>query len=64
MEARRRTIVVKGRPRYEDDGGKEGSGQGDVVKRWEGKKIPPWRLSTDLPRAVYVTLLAGVGYLL
>ena len=76
VESRRRPIVVRGRERYEDESAKKGtvvavrrSGDGDMVeekREWEGKgrKVPPWRLSTDLPRAGYVTVLAGVGYLL
>jgi solute carrier family 31 (copper transporter), member 1 len=28
------------------------------------RKIIPWRLSVDVPRAILVTVIAGVGYLL
>lgn len=28
------------------------------------RSVPPWRFSIDLPRAAYVTVLTGVGYLL
>ncbi|KAL8770584.1 MAG: hypothetical protein Q9194_005128 [Teloschistes cf. exilis] len=28
------------------------------------RTIPPWRLTVDLPRAAYATVMAGVGYLL
>ncbi|KAL8839642.1 MAG: hypothetical protein Q9170_001648 [Blastenia crenularia] len=28
------------------------------------RSVTPWRLSVDLPRAAYSTLIAGVGYLL
>lgn len=34
-----------------------------VVKR-HTRTVMPWRLSVDLPRAVYVTVMVGVGYLL
>lgn len=34
-----------------------------VVKR-NMRTVMPWRLSVDLPRAVYVTVMVGVGYLL
>ena len=30
----------------------------------KARPIMPWRLSVDLPRALYVTVTAGVGYLL
>lgn len=28
------------------------------------RRVPPWRFSIDLPRAAYVTVLTGTGYLL
>ncbi|KAL9031450.1 MAG: hypothetical protein Q9196_000511 [Gyalolechia fulgens] len=34
------------------------------VVRMARRTITPWRLSVDLPRAAYATLMAGVGYLL
>lgn len=34
-----------------------------VVRR-TARAITPWRLSVDLPRALYATLMAAVGYLL
>ncbi|KAL8938541.1 MAG: hypothetical protein Q9216_003845 [Gyalolechia sp. 2 TL-2023] len=34
------------------------------VVRKARRTITPWRLSVDLPRAAYATLIAGVGYLL
>ena len=34
-----------------------------VVRR-KRKGVAPWRFSVDLPRAVYVTFMGGVGYLL
>ena len=34
-----------------------------VVRR-HIRTVTPWRLSVDLPRAAYVTVMAGVGYLL
>ena len=34
------------------------------VVRNKARPIMPWRLSVDLPRAVYVMITAGVGYLL
>ncbi len=34
-----------------------------VVKR-HTRTIMPWRFSVDLPRALYVTAMVGIGYLL
>lgn len=34
-----------------------------VVRRHK-RSVTPWRCSIDLPRAVYVTVMSGVGYLL
>ena len=28
------------------------------------RPVTPWRISTDVPRALYTTVIAGVGYLL
>ncbi len=36
----------------------------DPVLIATGYKTRPWRLSTDLPRALLDTLIAGIGYLL
>lgn len=35
----------------------------EMVKR-DREEVKPWRLSTELPRAIYVTITAGVSYLL
>ncbi|KAI1910096.1 hypothetical protein LOZ12_004229 [Ophidiomyces ophidiicola] len=35
-----------------------------VVTRTAGPPVMPWRFSVDLPRAAFVTLMAGVGYLM
>lgn len=35
-----------------------------VVVQRLSRSIQPWRFSVDLPRALLVTVLAGVGYLL
>ena len=34
-----------------------------VVRR-RVRAVTPWRFSVDLPRATFVTIMAGVGYLL
>lgn len=34
-----------------------------VVRRHK-RSVTPWRFSIDVPRAAYVTLMSGVGYLL
>ncbi|EAS27432.3 copper transporter [Coccidioides immitis RS] len=35
-----------------------------VVRRTSGAPVMPWRFSVDLPRAAFVTVMVGVGYLL
>ena len=35
-----------------------------IVVKNRARPVTPFRLSVDLPRAAYVTVLAGVGYLL
>ena len=34
------------------------------VTRSRARTVTPWRLSVDLPRAAYVVVMTGVGYLL
>lgn len=69
----RRRIIVQGRP---DAGTEKRSMRATLVPREGGEPeevrvmtsaqriVPPWRLSTDLPRALLVTILAGIAYLL
>ena len=72
----RRYVAVRGTPkaveRIEADGDSKKAllitergveEQVKVVKR-QTRTIMPWRLSVDLPRAAYTTIMAGVGYLL
>lgn len=35
-----------------------------MLMRKTGNRTPPWRFSTDLPKALLDTLIAGIGYLL
>lgn len=69
-----RRYVIRGKPEPDSDRdstrarlvSQDGSATEDVriVKSASHSKPPPWRLSTDFPRAILVTVLAGVGYLL
>ena len=73
---KRRYIKVEGTQTEADkiDGGSDSEyntllsakGQEERVKVVTSRTAPvlPWRLSVDLPRALYVTLTAGVAYLL
>lgn len=75
-ELSRRYISVRGIPSEAerisaDDAGKTGTlvterGVEEHVRvvRRRRKGVAPWRLSVDLPRAAYVTVMGGVGYLL
>lgn len=72
----RRYIRVEGLPTEADkiDADRESEfstllsprGQEERVRVVTNKARPvmPWRLSVDLPRAAYTTVVAGVGYLL
>lgn len=72
----RRYVVVAGRPtekaRVSTDADAKSallvsaSGVEEDVRvvRRHLRATPPWRLSVDLPRAIIVTVIAGMGYLL
>ena len=75
-ELHRRPIIVRGRsPDTERLGNSFESKTGTlivekgveeqvkVVRRHE-RRVTPWRISVDLPRAALTTVIAGVGYLL
>ena len=70
-ELQRRVIVVRGKAdagseRVSTPGTlvtKEGSEDVRILSR-TGGHTPPWRLSSDLTRATFVLVLAGIGYLL
>ena len=76
MARNRKFVVVQGRqPKSEqvesDPSSKFGSfvsanGTEERVKyvQADGRRALPFRLTVDLPRALLVTLIAGVGYLL
>ncbi|KAI4184737.1 MAG: hypothetical protein L6R41_004532 [Letrouitia leprolyta] len=75
-ELNRRYVAVRGKPteaeRINSDSGSKNAtliterGVEEHVKvvRKARRTITPWRLSVDVPRAAYATLMAGVGYLL
>lgn len=76
QELNRRYVMVRGKPteaeRISSDSESKNAtliterGVEEHVKvvRKTRRTITPWRLSVDLPRAAYGTLMAGVGYLL
>ena len=62
VELKRRHILVSGK-KQDDEGARldeDDIGAGDRTRR----RIRPWRISTDVPRALLDTVIAGVGYLL
>lgn len=56
VEIKRRQVIVSGKK--PDEGARLGAGNRN------GRKSRPWRISTDVPRALLDTVIAGVGYLL
>ena len=75
-ERNRRYIVVKGKPTAEQVINKDpdastgtlvterGSEESVRIVKRNVRAVMPWRLSVDLPRAAFVTLMSGIGYLL
>ncbi|MCJ1374344.1 hypothetical protein MMC20_005576 [Loxospora ochrophaea] len=70
QELNRRYIAVRGRKltaaeeaKSEDSDDATAKGV-DVIARSHVRTITPWRFSVDLPRALYVMVMVGVGYLL
>ncbi|MCJ1485407.1 hypothetical protein MMC06_005581 [Schaereria dolodes] len=72
----RRFIVVRGRSAEEEHTGPASSQKdrtligerilkdGGNPGRGQTRNMTPWRLSVDLPRAAFLTVIVGVGYLL
>lgn len=72
----RRYVAVRGVPTEEERINADQEGKNMVLRSERGveervrvvrnhvRTVTPWRLSEDLPRAVYATVTAGVGYLL
>lgn len=75
-ELNRRYVTVQGIPSEEERINADKDGKNMVLRSERGveervrvvrshvRTVTPWRLSVDFPRAVYVTVTAGVGYLL
>lgn len=70
-EMKRRYVFVSGKIQLVDSSIKttvlsEGKSEEDVMVEVKTRTstLRPWRLSTDIPRAVLDTIIAGVGYLL
>ena len=76
QQLNRRYVIVQGAPTEAKRREATGEGANMVlvsergveervrVVRNQMRSVTPWRLSVDLPRAVYVMVTAGVGYLL
>lgn len=72
----RRYVAVQGIPTEEERINADKEGQNMILRSERGveervrvvrnhvRTVTPWRLSVDFPRAAYVTVMAGIGYLL
>lgn len=63
-ERKRRYNMGSGLKKKSDDDSKEPISTENTVLDVPAKKVRPWRISTDVPRALMDTIIAGVGYLL
>lgn len=75
-ELNRRYVSVRGVPSEAERISADSDGKGATlisergveehvrVVRRHKRSVTPWRFGVDLPRAAYVTVIAGVGYLL
>ena len=75
-ELNRRYVSVRGLPTEAERINADGEGKNATlvsergveehvrVVRRHKRSVTPWRFGVDLPRAAYVTVIAGVGYLL
>lgn len=63
VELKRRRVIVSGKKR--DDEGTTKFDENDIGAGNRKERISrPWRISTDVPRALLDAVIAGVGYLL
>lgn len=60
VDLKRRPVIVSGKK--QDDG--DGLNEKDIGAGNRKGRNRPWRISTDVPRALLDTVIAGVGYLL
>lgn len=72
----RRYVSVRGQPTEAERISSDSEAKDMILKSQRGveehvkvvrnhmRSVPAWRFSIDLPRAVYVTILVGIGYLL
>jgi copper transporter 1 len=63
-ERKRRYVIGSGMKKKSDDDSKEPIMTESGVLEVPAREVRPWRLSTDVPRAIMDTIIAGVGYLL
>lgn len=76
QQLNRRYVAVQGIPTEEERINADKEGQNMILRSERGmeervrvvrshvRTVTPWRLSVDFPRAAYVTIMTGVGYLL
>jgi hypothetical protein len=76
QQLNRRHVAVQGIPTEEERIGADPDAKEMILRSDRGveervkvvrnhvRTVTPWRLSVDLPRATYVVVMAGVGYLL
>lgn len=62
LELKRQEIIVSGK-KQDDEGARLDENDIGAGKR-KATRSRPWRISTDVPRALLDTTIAGVGYLL
>ena len=76
QQVNRRYVAVQGIPTEKERISADSDGKSMILRSERGveeevrvvrnhvRTVTPWRLSVDFPRAVYATVMAGVGYLL
>lgn len=62
IDLRRRQVIVSGKAQDNGDGlDEKDAGAGNGNRKGRSR---PWRISTDVPRALLDTVVSGIGYLL
>lgn len=64
VERKRRYITGSGLSKKLDNDSKEPTSVESNASKVPDRKVRPWRISTDMPRAMMDTVIAAVGYLL
>lgn len=63
-ERKRRYSTGSGLNKRFDNDNEEPTSTERSIPNVLNNKVRPWRISTDVPRAIMDTVIAGVGYLL